>query len=79
MVCVFEVVFGPNMTSTFFRFFATFFLRQFFFEESCVWEELGFFDRHQQILRRKSLPVVRLFFLYDPWRRGKSGTDRFCS
>ena len=34
---------------------------------------------HRPILRQKSLPVVRLFFLYDPWRRGKSGTDRFCS
>ena len=32
------------------------------FEESCVLEELGFFERHQQIPRRKSLPVVRLFF-----------------
>ena len=51
----------------------------FFFQESCVLEELGFFERHRQIPCRKSLPVVRLFFLYDPWRRGKSGTNRFCS
>ena len=40
-------------------------------------EELGLFELHWQILRRKSLPVVRLFFLYEPWRRGKSGTNDF--
>ena len=45
--------------------------RRFFFQESCVLEELGIFERHWQIPRRKSLPVVRLFSLYDPWRRGK--------
>ena len=53
--------------------------RQFFIQESCVLEELGFFERHRQIPRQKSLPVVRLFFLYDPWRRGKSGIDRFAA
>ena len=42
-----------------------------FFRDSCVLEELGIFERHWQIPRRKSLPVVRLFSLYDPWRRGK--------
>ena len=47
-----------------------------FFQESCVLEELGIFERHWQIPRRKSLPVVRLFFLYEPWRRGKS--NRLC-
>ena len=39
--------------------------------ESRVLEELGIFERHWQIRRRKPVPVVRLFFLYDPWRRGK--------
>ena len=43
----------------------------FFFRESRVLEELGIFERHWQIPRRKPVPVVRLFFLYDPWRRGK--------
>ena len=37
------------------------------------------FERHRQIPRQKSLPVVRSMLLYDPWRRGKSVTDRFCS
>ena len=50
----------------FFRAFANF-----FFRESRVLEELGIFERHWQIPRRKPVPVVRLFFLYDPWRRGK--------
>ena len=50
-----------------------------FVQESCILEELGIFERHWQIPRRKSLPVVRLFFFYDPWRRGKSGADRFCN
>ena len=36
-------------------------------------------ERHWQIPGRKSLPVVYLFVLYDPCRRGKSGTDHFCS
>ena len=54
-------------------------LRQFFFQESRVWEELGTFEHYWQIPHRKSLPVVRLLFLYDPWRRGKSGTDRFAA
>ena len=31
---------------------------------------------YRQIRRRNSLPVVRLFFLYEPWRRGKS--NRLC-
>ena len=44
-----------------------------FFQESCVLEELGIFERHWQIPHRKSLPVVRLFFLYEPWRRSKRG------
>ena len=42
-----------------------------FFQESRILEELGIFEHHWQIPRRKSLPVVRLFSLYDPWRRGK--------
>ena len=50
-----------------------------FFQESCVLEELGIFERHWQIPRRKSLPVVRLFFVYNPWRRGNSGTDCFAA
>ena len=60
------------------RFFQNF-LPQFFVQESCVLEELGIIERHWQIPRRTSLPIVRLFFLYDPWRRGKSGTVLFCS
>ena len=40
-------------------------------QKSGVSEELGFFERHWQIPRRKSVPVIRLFSLYDPWRRGK--------
>ena len=32
------------------------------FQESCVLEELAIFERHKQIPRRKSVPVVRLFF-----------------
>ena len=31
---------------------------------------------YRQIRRRNSLPVVRLFFPYEPWRRGKS--NRLC-
>ena len=63
-------------------FFLAFFFKNLgviFFQESCILEELEFFRRHWQISRRKSLPIVCLFFLYDPWRRGKSRTDRFCS
>ena len=60
-------------------FAAKFFFGVFFFQESCVWEELGIFERHWQMPRRKSLPVVCSFSLYNPWQRGKSGTDRFCS
>ena len=50
-----------------------------FFQESCVLEELGIFERHWQTPRQKSSPAIRLFSVYDSWRRGKSGTDRFCS
>ena len=43
-----------------------------FFSTNChflkIWNnESGY----RQIRRRNSLPVVRLFFLYEPWRRGK--------
>ena len=53
--------------------------RRSFFQESFFLEELGIVECHWQIPRQKSSPVSRLFSLYDPWRRGKSGTDRFCS
>ena len=52
-------------------------LASIFFQESRVLEELGIFERHWQIPRRKPVPVVRLFFLYDPWRRGKRVETRF--
>ena len=53
--------------------------RRFCCQEPYVLEELGIFECHWQIPRRKSLPVVRLFVLHNPGRRVKSGTDRFCS
>ena len=42
-----------------------------------VLEELRWFERHRHVRRQKLLPVVRLFSLCDPWRRGKSGTPCF--
>ena len=74
-----------NFGKTRFRRFATFdfstpkkFWARFFLQNvsgvSLVLEERGTFHRHWQIRRQKLLPVVRLFSLYDPWRRGKSGT-----
>ena len=69
MVCVFEVVLGPKVTSTLLCFGVI-------FQEPCVLEELGFFERHWQIPRQKLLPVVRLFSGRVPWRRGKQ--DGLC-
>ena len=42
-----------------------------------VLKELRWFERHRHVRRQKSLPVVRLFSLYDPWWGGKSGTPCF--
>ena len=44
---------------------------------SLVLEERRHFQRRWQIPRQKLLPVVRSFSLYEPWRRGKSGTNNF--
>ena len=41
---------------------------QFFFQETGVLEELGFFKPRWQIRRQKLLPVVRLFWGRIPWR-----------
>ena len=43
----------------------------FFFQESGVLEDLGGFERHRHVHRKKLLPVVRLFWGRVPWRRGK--------
>ena len=43
----------------------------FCFEETSVLEELGRFERHWQVGRKKLLPVVNLFLGRLPWRRGK--------
>ena len=43
------------------------------FQETGVLEKLGDFERHWHVCRKKSLPVVPFFSLYDPWRRGKQG------
>ena len=48
-----------------------------FFDVSLVLEERASFQRLWQIDREKLLPVVRLFFHYEPWWRGKSGTPYF--
>ena len=46
--------------------------RRHFFLTNChflkIWNSKS---GYRQIRRRNSLPVVRLFFLYEPWRRGK--------
>ena len=49
----------------------------FCFQETGVLEELGGFERHWHVRRKKLLPVVRLFLGRVPWRRGKSGTNCF--
>ena len=61
----------PILFEFFLIFVDVFALLPIFFRESRVLEELGIFERHWQIPRRKPVPVVRLFLLYDPWRRGK--------
>ena len=43
----------------------------FCFQETGVLEELGGFERHWHVRRKKLLPVVRLFLGRLPWRRGK--------
>ena len=43
----------------------------FCFQETGVLEELGRFERHWQVGRKKLLPVVNLFLGRLPWRRGK--------
>ena len=43
----------------------------FCFQETGVLEELGMFERHWQVGRKKLLPVVNLFLGRLPWRRGK--------
>ena len=49
-----------------------FFLQvNFCFQETGVLEELGRFERHWQVGRKKLLPVVNLFLGRLPWRRGK--------
>ena len=45
----------------------------FCFQETGVLEELGGFERHWHVRRKKLLPVVRLFLGRVPWRRGKQG------
>ena len=47
------------------------FWHRFFFEETGVLEELGFFKPQWQIRRQKLLPEVDLFLGRLPWRRGK--------
>ena len=64
---VFAADLAPKMT------FILNFGVDFFFQESCLLEELGIFERHWQIPRQKLLPVVRLFLGRVPWRRGKQG------
>ena len=44
-----------------------------------ILEMLRIFGGHGQIPRRKLLPVIILFSIYDLWRRGKSGTKCFWS
>ena len=46
----------------------------FCFQETGVLEELGRFERHWHVRRKKLLPVVRLFLGRLPWRRGKQGS-----
>ena len=43
----------------------------FCFQETGVLEELGRFERHWQVGRKKLLPVVHLFLGGLPWRSGK--------
>ena len=40
-------------------------------ELNSVLDELGGFERHWHVRRKKLLPVVRLFLGRLPWRRGK--------
>ena len=43
----------------------------FCFQETGVLEELGRFERHWQVRRKKLLPLMRLFLGRLPWRGGK--------
>ena len=43
----------------------------FCFQETGILEELGRFERHWHVSRKKLSPVVHLFLGRLPWRRGK--------
>ena len=43
----------------------------FCFQETGVLEELGRFERHWHVRRKKLLPLMRLFWARLPWRGGK--------
>ena len=43
----------------------------FCFQETGVLEELGRFERHWHVRRKKLLPLMRLFLGRLPWRGGK--------
>ena len=58
-----------NAENSFLDFFAK--KLDFFFQETGVLEELGFFDPRWQIRRQKLLPEVPLLFGRLPWRWGK--------
>ena len=59
-----EKIFGP-------KFFQKILEVNFCFQETGVLEELGRFERHWQVSRKKLLPVGNLFLGRLPWRRGK--------